>query len=683
MGDTMTAGSAYGVRAAAAFLLTGTALAGVVTVGAFQDQAQRPVFRTGIDVIQVDVSVLDKQRRPVRGLTAEDFVVLENGVPQAVVGFVPIDVPEPDPIAAAWQREVTPDVQSNDLRDGRLFAIVMDDATIPPDPHLIRRARAIAREVVERLGPDDLAAVIFTRDNRHAVDFTRDRARLLAGIDRMSGGFAYAGQRTNDDHYWFFSSIRTLGQVSSYLRTVPQRRKAIVYVSTGVPVDPEAAAEAVAIGGPIAELAEHDLATELVQNTQETFTTVLQDTFLRAQHGNVNIYAIDPSGVGGLNFYFQSQTILPADAFVAGSSQRGMVAGLQLSRLNQDFLQTVAEQSGGRAVVNTNTFDEGIAQIFRENSSYYLVGYQSTRPPGDRTIRRVEVRVDRPDVEVRTRSAYFDQERAVLPPDAAPDLRLTNTLSGILPSPDIPMQATAAAFARPDRSAATVAVTIGLRQPAPVASAAEVPETIDLLSSAFTADGRPRGSQRKTVRLIARTGEPLIYDLVTTMELEPGRYQLRLAAESALLDKSGSVYVELEVPDFRREPLSLSGVVVSMAGGSPSLPPGAIEAIATLDPTSQREFGTADQVRLFARVYQGGSGPPRAAELNIRVTDARGTVVSRTTEALDPARFGQTRAADISFPLPLSRLQPGPYLVTIEVSRGGRSAAREVVFEVR
>lgn len=679
----MTAGSSFGFRATIATLLTCAAAAGTATITASQDQAQRPVFRTGIDVIQVDVSVLDRHRRPVRGLTAEDFVVLENGVPQTVVGFVPIDVPEPDPIAATWQREVTPDVQVNELGDGRLFAIVMDDATIPPDPQLVRRARSIARGVIERLGPSDLAAVIFTRDNRHAVDFTRDRARLFAAVDKMSGGFAYAGQRPSDDHYWFFSSIRTLGQVSTYLRTVPQRRKAIVYVSTGVPVDPEAASEAVAIGARVGSLAEHDLATELVQNTQETFTTVLQDTFLRAQHGNVNIYALDPSGVGGLNFYFQSQTLLSADPFVAGASQRGMVAGLQMSRLNQEFLQTVSEQSGGRAVINANSFDEGIAQIFRENSSYYLIGYQSTRPPGDRTVRRVEVRVDRPGVEVRTRSAYFDQTRPVLPADASPDIRLTNALAGILPDPDVQMQATAAPFWRPGRAEAAVAVTIGLRQPAPVSSAAEVPETIDLLASAYTVDGRPRASQRKTVRLIARTGEPLIYDLVTTMDLEPGRYQLRLAAESALLDKSGSVYYELEVPDFRREALSLSGVIVSMAGGSPSLPPGAIDVIAALDPTTQREFRATDQVRLFARAYQGGSGRLQAVELSIRVTDARGTVVSRVTEALPPERFGQSRAADIGFPLPLSRLQPGPYLVTIEVSRGGRSASREVIFEVR
>jgi hypothetical protein len=488
----------------------------------------------------------------------------------------------------------------------------------------------------------------------------------------------------NEEHYWFFSSISTLGRVSSYLRTVPQRRKAIVYVSTGVPVDTEAASEAIAIGEDVGSLLERDLATELVRNTQETFTAALQETYLRAQHGNVNIYAIDPSGVGGLHFYFQSQTLLPADPFTQGVAQRGMIAGLQLSRLNQEFLQTISEQSGGRAVINANTFDEGIAQIFRENSSYYLLGYQSTRPREDRTVRRVEVTVSRPDVEVRTRSAYFNEDAAPLPPETAPAIRLTNALAGILPSPDVELHATAAPFAIPGRGEAALAIALGVRQPPPMAAGPEVGETLEVLVSAFTSTGDPRGSLRKTIRLTARTGEPLAYDVLTRLDLPPGRYQLRVAAESALAGRSGSVYVEAVVPNFAREPLSLSGVVLSATGGAPSMPAGAFHPLVPLDPTSRRSFSAADQVRAFFQVYQGGSGRLQPVDLEIRITDARDSVVSRTREPLAPDRFaGDHRGADYGFELPLSRLQPGRYLLTVEVSRGGRSARRDIPFDIR
>ena len=53
-----------------------------------------PTFRAGIDVVQLDVSVLDKNRRPIKGLTAADFTVLENGKPQPIVAFDEVDIPD-------------------------------------------------------------------------------------------------------------------------------------------------------------------------------------------------------------------------------------------------------------------------------------------------------------------------------------------------------------------------------------------------------------------------------------------------------------------------------------------------------------------------------------------------------------------------------------------------------------
>ena len=89
---------------------------------------QQPVFRSGIDIVQVDVSVLDRDRLPLRHLTAADFTVLEEGKPQEIVVVAPVDTPMVDLPATPWIREVPPDVRTNDLGDARLFAIILDDA---------------------------------------------------------------------------------------------------------------------------------------------------------------------------------------------------------------------------------------------------------------------------------------------------------------------------------------------------------------------------------------------------------------------------------------------------------------------------------------------------------------------------------------------------------------------------
>ena len=78
----------------------------------------QPTFRVGVDVVQLDVSVLDQSRRPVRNLTATDFTVLEDGKVRPIVAFVPVELGEPEPVSgrASWVRDVAPDVTTNDVR---------------------------------------------------------------------------------------------------------------------------------------------------------------------------------------------------------------------------------------------------------------------------------------------------------------------------------------------------------------------------------------------------------------------------------------------------------------------------------------------------------------------------------------------------------------------------------------
>src|SRR5437762_995976 len=89
-----------------------------------------PVFRGRTEIVALDIVVIDKNRQPVRGLTADDFTITEDGSPQRIVNFDAVDLPDPEVPPAKWMVSVTPDVSTNSINDSRLFVMVMDDATM-------------------------------------------------------------------------------------------------------------------------------------------------------------------------------------------------------------------------------------------------------------------------------------------------------------------------------------------------------------------------------------------------------------------------------------------------------------------------------------------------------------------------------------------------------------------------
>ena len=104
------------------------ALAAVVPLA---QPAQNPTFRSGADVVRIDVSVLDKNRVPVQGLTAADFIVREEGKPRPVVAVGEVVLPPaPAPPASVrtgqedWTSEIAPDIGTNQMDQARLFVIV-------------------------------------------------------------------------------------------------------------------------------------------------------------------------------------------------------------------------------------------------------------------------------------------------------------------------------------------------------------------------------------------------------------------------------------------------------------------------------------------------------------------------------------------------------------------------------
>ncbi len=648
-----------------------------------QPAPQQPVFRGEINVIRLDVSVIDKDRHPVRGLKTEDFRVFEDGKEQTVVSVAEADTDERDLAPNAWMKHTPTTVQSNDLNnelgDGRVFAIVFDDFNIPHDsPDIILQTRELARYIVDSLGPSDRAAVIYTDLVGRTQDFTDDRQKLFAAIDKfkpeermftmstpngtgLGGGdmpYRYSSALARTTCERSQPAVPTLLTLAGRMATVPNRRKTVIFLSPGLP-----------------------LTFVSRNNCANKLEAMMQDMFRISQRANINVYSVDPAGNRGYEHYLQDAMAAAKDfnrRALSDQEARNRV------RVLHDFLEIVAEQTGARAIVD-NMYGQ-IDEMFEEASAYYLVGYQTSNGRPDGKFRKVEVKIKRDGATARTRSGYYAPREGEL--ESKEEREKPNTdalgLTGLASATALPLRVTAVPIARGAVGKnAEVALVLTVRLPAP---RRPVAEAVTIVRTNYDADGNPGLPARDTVELVLtpETGDELRYDIQQQLTLPPGRHQIRLNATSKVIEKSGSVYAEVEVPDFTRSPVSTTGIVL----GTPPIEgvprTGVLAALVPVVPISAREFSPQESILAFLRVYQGGADPLVPIGVSAKVFDIGERELMNETATLAPDAFDARRGAPYQVALPLAKLTHGPYLLSITATLpSGTRVRRDLVFRVR
>ena len=606
------------------------AIAGFIQSQAPSSDQQLPTFRTGVDVVELDVSVLDKDRHPVKGLTADDFTILDRGKPQPIVAFSAVDVPAPVSYSAPWMRDAPIDVVSN-VENRRLVTIVMDDAYTEFNPDFAKRVKQIARNAVDELGPADLAAVVFTFMGE-AQNFTSDRSRLLAAIDsyvpKQRGGEPPLPCFGPHQPAMRKCDIEALGSVAETISTASPGRKIVILISGG---------RAFSFGGP---------------GNTENETPDLSKLFRNLQRANITVYAFDARG------------LLPPGGISA--DRQGLpdpTAPVSALRENES-LYTFAASTGGRAIANTNDPQSHVAETFRESNSYYFIGFRATVDSTYKGLRKIEVRVNRPGVQAQTRSGYYPPSKTVT----------TGDVVNGLPSGDLPVYATAAVVAVPGRREAEIIVATRVDPPGRLSES-----TIELSTAAIDLDGKPRGILRQTITLLPNPGSSTAPDLPAHLPLAPGRYVVQVSAKSD--GRSGSAAVDIEVPNFDKAPLSASGLMLQRKP-APPIGDKAIAGLVPFLPTTVRQFHTEDNVGVFLRIYQGGKGRIVPVKMTAKVTNEQNKVTSTQEAMLEPESFSAARSADHEVTLPLAHLTPGEYLLEVEALSGARRAKKSARFTV-
>jgi VWFA-related protein len=637
----------------------------LLLAGLLSEHQQSPpsalqTFRTGVDIVQVDVSVLDRDRRPVRGLAASDFTVLEDGQERPVVAFSAVDLPAPADTTPSWMRDVSPDVVSNIAPlEGRLVVILMD-RTIRPQMQIM--GRRIAEAAVNALGPGDLAAVIYSGPGV-PQNFTADRGLLLAAIKRPFIALQDRDMGNPGECYCGSCSLEAMTHVAEILKDVPQRRKSLLFI------------------GDYVGILDWVYNPPITEDCKPTATIAREKLTRAAQAANLTLHAFDPRGleVGGLDASMRSPNPLASSALLR--------AGLR-SRL--DALRVLTDVTDGRTVLNTNAPGDQIASVMQETSSYYVLGFRAADATNAGRAHKIEVKVNRRGVRVQSRRSHGSPVEAPSRSASAdePPTALTDAVRDLLPKTGLEIAVTAMPFAGANRTEADVILALGVREPAnpsgPADSTPREIENVEIFTGAFDREGRNVAWLRQNVDVKpeARTNG-LRYDALARLQLKPGRYEIRVAVQHRQAERVGSVYAYVDVPEFAKGGPWLSGVVLADAQELLATPADAVADVSPVAPTSQREFARTANLTAFVRVYRGGDD---AAPVTVRarILDATSKTVFDNTVSLQVADLAKERGAEVRLDLPLERATPGQYLLTIEATRGVKETTRrDVRFAVR
>jgi hypothetical protein len=303
----------------------------------------------------------------------------------------------------------------------------------------------------------------------------------------------------------------------------------------------------------------------------------------------------------------------------------------------------------------------------------------------DGKLRWLDVQVKGHDVLIAPSDTSFTTPRVVdgrlvVPSKAERPAGLLGALAGPLPRGEIRMTLAAVPLAVSERREQMLALTLGL--PTPEAGSATV--QYDLSVVVFDGEGRREilTQQLTMATTPRRTEDDALSEVAIPLALRPGRYAVRVAAQPGGTESSGSVYTTVVVPDFAREPLSLSGLAVGRAEGRPVGGRDVLSDVLPFAPTTVRTFAATDRVGALLRVYQGGRTPVDAT-VTTEILNIADEVVASNTRTIPAAQFRPGVGVDHPYELPLRQLAAGEYLLRVAIVAGTRPGQREVRFTVR
>jgi VWFA-related protein len=630
---------------------------------------QQPVFRAGINTVRVDVIVTDRQGNPVTDLTLEDFEITEDGKPQKAETFrlVKIDtLTQPAYTSRAIRTRNDEETAAAD-ENSRIFTFFLDDYHVRKETSLSVK-KPVVEFIANQLAPGDLVGVMYPLTPVDAVVLNRNHQGVINTVEKFMGrkydyepindverGYVYKLNPQAIEQIRRQVSLTAIRGICTKLGSLREGRKSLILISEGYTslLPPQLRSNlpgAISAPGDITRdpfAAENNINEDRARFAADTDMAMeLRDVFDACNRNNTSIYAVDPRGLSAGEFDVANNISMRTSQDYLNSS------------LNT--LRELADNTDGRAIVNRNDLGRAMTQIVRDQSAYYLVGYNSTQSPQDGKFHEIRVRVKRPGVQVRARKGYWaftadDVKRAIAGPKPGPPPAVSKALATIAPMTNRRYVRT---WVGNEKGAGGKTRLTFLWEPLPPTPGVkrDEPRRVTVLATSPGGEIVYRGRVPGELAPAGSGGS-------ITFDAPPGKLDVRLTIEG---DGTGTLDTEdrtLEVPDLTAPELVLTTPRVWVARNAREMT--VLQSATPPPPSATREFRRTDRLLIKFNALAPAGAP---AQVTAQLLNQQGTRMADIAVKED---------AEID--LPLANLAAGQYLLEITANAEGHKPVSELV----
>lgn len=695
-----------------------------------QPKPQEPadeVIRINTELVQTDVMVFDKDGHFVDGLKPEQFQLSVDGHPQSISFFERVaagSAREDAQLAAARGKAATPDKAAavSPPERGRVILFLVDDLHMSPES-LNHTRKTLTRFIEREMGQSDQVAITSANGQVGFLQqLTNNKTVLLRAVEKLKSSLQSHGDadfppmsetqaigvlvRNDTELLNFFMEPLIRNGVTPRVAetTVKQRAKQILdysYRFTRGTLDSLGNLTRTSGQMPGRKLVFFLSDGFLLNLLEPDMMTRLRNITNAAARNGVNIYTLDARGL-------TSDLDNPNSAQGFDPKGRSVRASDSEISASQEPLQTIASNTGGRALLNSNTLNSGLVKALQETSVYYLLAW---RPPGEEPkgnkFRKIEVKVvGRPELSVYVRRGYYDVEAKSPSKKDKPkeevtaavatktaDTELRDVLQAAYPKQDLPAQLSLVYMDTPDKGITLTASVQVAKQfitfnPGQGKQSAVVDLTGIVLDEQGASVGRFNDSL--TVDIPSEPNAALRQDLIYNYQtaLKPGLYQVRVAARDNKSALMGSAMQWIEIPDLASHRLSMSSLLLGETTKEAETQKGDAAAVAEVAWNVNHRFARTSSMRFLTYVYNAARGTDGVAppDIALQVQILRNNQPIMTTAQRKVDFSGQTDIARLAYAaeLPLEGMKPGQYVLQVTVIDriAKTSASQRTSFEI-